>query len=68
MAKFFIDRPIVAMVIAIITVIVGLVFMSQLPMAQFPEIVPPEVHVRPPIPAPTRRPSSSRWPRPSSSR
>jgi len=46
MAKFFINRPIVAMVIAILTVIVGLVVMVQLPIAQFPEIVPPEVNVR----------------------
>jgi len=46
MAKFFIDRPIVAMVIAIMMVIVGAVSLVQLPTAQFPEIVPPEVMVR----------------------
>ncbi len=46
MARFFIDRPIVAMVIAILTVIVGAVTMLRLPTAQFPEIVPPEVVVR----------------------
>src|SRR5271157_6438504 len=46
MARFFINRPIVAMVIAILTVIVGLVVMIQLPIAQFPDIVPPEVNVR----------------------
>jgi HAE1 family hydrophobic/amphiphilic exporter-1 len=46
MARFFINRPIVAMVIAILTVIVGLVIMIQLPIAQFPDIVPPEVNVR----------------------
>ncbi len=46
MARFFINRPIVAMVIAILTVIVGLVVMLQLPIAQFPEIVPPEVNIR----------------------
>jgi HAE1 family hydrophobic/amphiphilic exporter-1 len=34
------------MVIAILTVIVGLVVMIQLPIAQFPEIVPPEVNIR----------------------
>ncbi|HTX36014.1 MAG TPA: efflux RND transporter permease subunit [Bryobacteraceae bacterium] len=45
MTKFFIDRPIVAMVIAILMVIVGLVSMLTLPVAQFPNIVPPEVQV-----------------------
>ncbi len=45
MAKFFIDRPIVAMVIAIVMVIVGVVSMLTLPVAQFPSIVPPEILV-----------------------
>ena len=43
MSKFFINRPIVAIVIAIITVIVGLVSFLGLPISQFPKIVPPEV-------------------------
>src|SRR5947207_4024010 len=46
MYKFFINRPIVAMVIAIITVIVGLVTMAGLPVAQFPKIVPPEIFLQ----------------------
>ena len=46
MAKFFINRPIVAMVIAIITVIVGAVSVLSLPTAQFPNIVPPEMLVQ----------------------
>lgn len=46
MSRFFINRPIVAMVIAIITVIVGTVSLLQLPIAQFPKIVPPEIQVR----------------------
>ena len=45
MSKFFINRPIVAMVISILMVIVGLVAMSGLPTAQFPNIVPPEMKV-----------------------
>src|SRR5579884_2172367 len=45
MSKFFIRRPIVAMVIAIVTVIVGLVSMAALPVAQFPSIVPPEIQI-----------------------
>ena len=45
MAEFFVRRPIVAMVIAIIIVIVGVVSMGTLPVAQYPEITPPEVGV-----------------------
>ena len=45
MAEFFVRRPIVAMVIAIIMVLVGLVSMSGLPIAQYPDITPPEVSV-----------------------
>src|SRR5512143_1361579 len=43
MAKFFINRPIVAIVISIILVIVGIVAILGLPIAQYPNIVPPEI-------------------------
>ena len=45
MSKLFINRPIVAMVISIIFVILGLVAMVGLPVAQFPEVVPPEIQL-----------------------
>ena len=45
MSRFFIGRPIVAMVIAIVTVIGGLVAMQGLPVARFPDIVPPQIIV-----------------------
>jgi hydrophobic/amphiphilic exporter-1 (mainly G- bacteria), HAE1 family len=45
MSKFFINRPIVAMVIAIVTVIVGAVTVANLPVAQFPNIAPPEIQI-----------------------
>ncbi len=45
MAQFFINRPIVAMVISIIITLAGLVAMSRLPIAQLPEIVPPQIQV-----------------------
>ena len=45
MAEFFVRRPIVAMVLAIIIVIVGLVALGRLPVAQYPEITPPMVNV-----------------------
>ena len=46
MSKFFINRPIVAMVISIVLVIVGAVTIASLPVAQFPAIAPPEVQVQ----------------------
>src|SRR5580704_13762689 len=46
MSNFFIRRPIVAMVIAILTVIVGIVSIVSLPVAQFPNIVPPEIQLQ----------------------
>jgi HAE1 family hydrophobic/amphiphilic exporter-1 len=45
MAAFFIRRPIVAIVIAIVTVLGGLVSLRALPVAQFPNIVPPQIIV-----------------------
>ena len=45
MSKFFIRRPIVAIVIAILTVIVGTVSLFTLPTSQYPDIVPPEILV-----------------------
>ena len=46
MSRFFVGRPIVAMVIAILMVIVGAVAMVGLPIAQYPNIVPPQIQVR----------------------
>ena len=43
MAKFFVNRPIVAMVISIIMILVGVVALKRLPVAQYPEITPPEI-------------------------
>ncbi len=45
MARFFVNRPVVAMVMSIIMVLLGLVAMKSLPIAQYPEIVPPMVQV-----------------------
>src|ERR1700694_5994427 len=46
MSKFFISRPIVAMVISILTVIVGAIIIATLPIAQFPNIVPLEIQLQ----------------------
>ncbi len=45
MAKFFVNRPVVAIVIAILMVMVGLAALVQLPIAQFPNIAPPQVQL-----------------------
>jgi len=45
MARFFINRPIVAMVISILMVIVGIVAMVGLPITQYPNIAPPEIQL-----------------------
>src|ERR1700740_1340212 len=45
MSKFFINRPIVAMVISIIMVLVGSLTILILPVAQFPNITPPEIQI-----------------------
>src|SRR3989475_9529 len=45
MSKFFINRPIVAMVISIVLVLVGAITILNLPIAQFPNIAPPEIQV-----------------------
>jgi HAE1 family hydrophobic/amphiphilic exporter-1 len=46
MSKFFIHRPIVAMVISIVLVIVGTITILSLPVAQFPNIAPPEIQIQ----------------------
>jgi len=45
MAKFFIDRPVVAMVIAILMVMIGIAALVRLPIAQFPNIAPPQIQL-----------------------
>jgi len=44
-SKFFIERPIFANVIAIITMLIGIIFLTRLPVAQWPQIVPPTIQV-----------------------
>src|SRR5712671_4420380 len=46
LSRFFINRPIVAMVISILLVITGAVSIATLPIAQFPAIAPPEVQIQ----------------------
>ena len=46
MASFFVNRPIVAMVISIVMTIIGIITYLRLPVAQFPDIVPPEIQVK----------------------
>src|SRR4029453_18069763 len=43
--RFFIDRPVLANVIALLIVILGLVALTRLPVSQYPDVVPPTVQV-----------------------
>src|SRR5437660_5384483 len=45
MSKFFINRPIVAIVISIVMVLIGSLTILALPVAQFPNIAPPEIQI-----------------------
>ncbi|HAC79598.1 MAG TPA: hydrophobe/amphiphile efflux-1 family RND transporter [Deltaproteobacteria bacterium] len=45
MSRFFIDRPIVSMVISILMTLLGVVSLAGLPIAQFPDIAPPEIQL-----------------------
>jgi HAE1 family hydrophobic/amphiphilic exporter-1 len=45
MSKFFIERPILANVIAIVTIVLGVVCMLTLPVSEYPDIVPPTIQV-----------------------
>ncbi|AUG02696.1 hydrophobe/amphiphile efflux-1 family RND transporter [Pseudomonas sp. 09C 129] len=45
MARFFIDRPIFAWVIAIVIMLAGALSISQLPLEQYPDIAPPTVRI-----------------------
>ena len=44
-SKFFIERPVLANVLAIVIVLIGSVALATLPVAQYPNIVPPTVQV-----------------------
>lgn len=46
MSNFFIRRPIVAMVISILMVIMGVLVLFNLPTSQYPDIIPPEIEIR----------------------
>ena len=44
-SAIFVDRPRLAVVIALVITIAGLLALSRIPVAQFPDIVPPQVQV-----------------------
>ncbi len=45
LGSFFVRRPIVAIVLSIVTVLLGIIALRKLPVAKFPDIVPPEIQV-----------------------
>ena len=44
-ARFFIDRPVFATVLSLVIVIIGLVALTGLPIAQYPEVAPPTISI-----------------------
>ena len=44
-SRFFIERPVLANVLALVFVLIGAVALFQLPVAQYPNVVPPTVQV-----------------------
>ena len=46
LSKFFIDRPIFAGVISVVIFLAGLIAMTQLPISEYPEVVPPSIVVK----------------------
>ena len=55
-SKFFIDRPVLANVLAIVIVLIGGVALFALPVAQYPNVVPPTCRSPPAIRVPARTP------------
>src|ERR1044071_7953125 len=45
MARFFIDRPIFAWVVSLLIIIIGILAITQLPVAQYPSVAPPSISV-----------------------
>ena len=66
-SRVFIDRPIFAWVLAIIVMLAGVGAIMGLPIAQYPDVAPPQVSIRATFPAPPRRRCRTRSPRSSNS-
>jgi multidrug efflux pump len=67
-SRFFIDRPVFAAVISIVILLGGLAAMRALPIAQYPQILPPQVSVTANYPGASAQVIAEPWPRRWSSR
>ena len=67
-SHFFIDRPVFATVISVMITLTGAIALWGLPLAQYPEIMPPAIQVTITYPAASARTWPTRWPSRSSSR
>lgn len=68
MSKFFIERPVLANVFAVVIVLLGFVCLYSLPVSQYPPIVPPTIQVTTNYPGSTLKLSPKLWVCRSSSR
>lgn len=67
-SRFFVNRPVFATVISLVICLAGLISLMNLPIAEFPEIVPPQVEVSASYPGASAEVIAEPWPRPWSSR
>ena len=67
-ANFFLRRPVLSMVLSIFIVLAGLLSIRALPIAQYPDLIPPTITVSAQYPGPARKSSRRTWPHPSKSR
>ena len=58
-SRFFIDRPVLANVLALVFVLIGLVALLQLPSAEYPNVVPPTIQVTTRYPGATAKDAST---------
>lgn len=61
MPQFFIDRPVFAWVVALFILLAGALAIPQLPVAQYPNVAPPQVEIYAVYLVPRRRPWTKAW-------
>ncbi len=61
MPQFFIDRPVFAWVVALFILLAGVLAIPQLPVAQYPDVAPPQIEIYAVYLAPRRKPSMKAW-------
>jgi multidrug efflux pump len=61
MPQFFIDRPVFAWVVALFILLAGALAITQLPVAQYPNVAPPQIEIYAVYPVRQHRPWTKAW-------